>query len=356
MYRFITLGAISAALMAAPVSAQELQNQSGDFVDATTGLDLTIEIDPKESSTVIAYGGFVGGKGSSDLTWSLSAEFPIGGKDSLVSGNTLDSLKGGPKVSFALNFLFADAGGFALDTPRFKDINQRAVTACLAAAGEKAAAGTFSAEQHKDEAAKCRLSLDYPTEDFVRNHLPGAELEMNRVVLGGYSTLGLEGSLGTAKADFVTPGTLAEGSKRQMTWSLAGTFAYFGSDAVSAYKFGAEFSRAPEELDKEVVCKTVVVTPADDCVNALSRAPNLEDSLVFKSELRRFFPFRNGKGGIGAALTGGYDVLSDEWEAELPIYFAIPGKSPVLPGISLGYKSKTDKFAVGVFLKTAFKF
>jgi hypothetical protein len=349
MKRTSMLAAIAVALVSSPSLGQELQNQGGDFVDATSGVDLSLEVDAEESSTVISYGGYLGATGTSDLTWSVSAEFPIGGKDNLLSADTLDSLSGGPKLSFALNFLLGGDGDFATNTYKFNALNRRAYDACMAKRD-----ATESAVVDQTEA--CKRGLSYPNEDFVRNNLPGAELELNRLTLGGYSTLGIEGSLGTAKSDFVTPGTLAEGSKRHTTWSLTGSFAYFGSDAVSAYKLAVEFSREPEELDKSIICKTVIVNPADDCISAFSRAPNLESSLVFKGEVRRFFPFSNGKGGIGAALTGGYDVLQDRWEVELPIYFAIPGKSPVLPGLSFGYNSADDKFAFGVFLKTAFKF
>lgn len=349
MRKTLQLAAVLAGLSAGQVQAQELQNQGGDFIDATTGFDFTIEVDADKSSTVIGYGGYVGSPGGNaggtDLTWSLSAEFPVGGKDNLASSDTLDRLSGGPKVSLAFNFLFSGSDSFALDNYKFRELNREALAACRAETGPD-----------KPTEQQCQSGYELPNEDFIRTHLPQAELRMNRIVLGGYSTLGIEASIGTEKFDFVTPGTLAESSKRHVTWSVGAGFAHYPDDAVSAIKFDAEYSRAPEELSEAVVCKTVIVTPADDCVNALSRAPVLEDALTLKGEYRRFFPFRNGKGGIGAALTAGYDVLSDDWQAELPIYFSIPGKSAILPGITVGYKSKDDKVTVGLFLKTAFSF
>ena len=179
---------------------------------------------------------------------------------------------------------------------------------------------------------------------------------MNRAVYPGYWSFGLQGSVGSEKFEFVTPGTLLEGDRRMTSYAATLGIGYYLPDAVTAIKFAAEYSSGPESLDKAVVCKSVVVTPADDCKFALPRAPIREDSLILRGEIRRFFPFSNGKGGIGAAITGSVDTLTGDHAFELPIYLSLPGSSPVLPGLVFGYNSEDDKFTAGLFLKTSFKF
>ena len=344
---------VTFALLASinPVLAQERDCQSEAFVDAGRGFDATIDVSEDESITTFKLSGWLApnsanGGSRNDLTWSIAAAYPIGGADDITDSSVLDRLRGGPKLSVAINLLSYQGGGAKLESSEFQRVFAEAKEACrLKAQSGEAGAPT---------AAECDAAR--PSERFVTTYRPNAELRMNRALYSGYWSFGLQGSIGSDKYDFVTPGTLAAGERRMTAYAATLGIGYYLPDAVTAIKFAAEYSSGAEDLDKQVVCKTVVVTPADDCKFALPRAPGREEALVLRGEVRRFFPFSNGKGGIGAALTGSVDTLSGDYGVELPIYLSLPGDTPVLPGITFKYNSDEDDFSVGIFLKTVFKF
>lgn len=351
--------ACGSTLAAFPVFSQERDSQSDTFVDAGRGFDATIEIAEEESSAAFKLSGWMvkpppdAGQ-RVDLTWSVGAEYPIGGADNILDDATLDRLAGGPKLSIAINALMFETGSLRPDIPEFIRIMGQAREACIEKQRDAMRNGTLTEAAGQKELAYCATAD--PDPDFVRENLPSARLQMNRALNSGYWSFGLKGSIGSDKYDFVTPGSLTSGDQRLTAYSATLGIGYYLPDAVTAIKFAAEYSSGVEDLDKQVVCKTVIVTPADDCKFALPRAPGREDSLVLRGEIRRFFPFSNGKGGIGTALTGSVDTLSGDFGIELPIYLSLPGDTPILPGITFKYNSDDDDLSVGLFLRTVFKF
>lgn len=334
----------------------ELQNQGDAFVNSATDFSWTLDVSTDKSSTTVGYGGYLvtgssgAGNHSTDMTWAVNAELPIGGKDNLAASSTLDRLNTGPKLSVSVNLMVSPKLRDLTETASFNDLMDAARRKCKEEVGEQ----DLSAADAAQQLDICTNAANTP--QFVKKYLPSGRLAMNRLLFQGYWEFGLEGSIGTDEFDFVTPGTFAKDAQRLTGWSVKGSIGYSPSDGVSALRFGVEFQRAPEELDKGIVCKAVVVSPSDDCSFSLSRAPRLEDSLIIRSEYRRFFPFSDYNGGIGIAVTGSYDALGNEWGFEFPVYLEIPGTTAILPGITFGYTSKKDKLTVGVFLKTAFSF
>lgn len=346
-------------LVASPAFSQERDSLNDAFVDAGRGFDTAIEISEEESTTAFKLSGWIArpepdAVSRVDLTWSIGAEYPIGGADNILDDATLDRLAGGPKLSFAINALMFETGRVRPDNPEFVRIMALAREACAEKQRIAISNGTLTEEKGQKELAYCATAD--PDPEFVRHNQPSARLQVNRALNSGYWSFGLKGSVGTDKFDFVTPGTLAEGERRLTAYSATLGVGYYFPDAVTAIKFAAEYSSGAEDLEKQVVCKTVIVTPADDCKVALPRAPSRENSFVLRGEVRRFIPFTNGKGGIGAALTGNVDTLSGDYEVELPIYLSLPGDTPILPGIAFKYSSDDDDFSVGIFLKTVFNF
>ena len=380
MKRSTALCTLGLGLMAAPAMAQDLDNQDQAFVETPHGLDLSLDVSEDESKAVVGYGGWIIGTENVDsdgpridMTWGISAEYPVGGKDNLAKSATLDKLVAMPTFSAKFGFV-----GFQNDEPNFGDRRMVALVAeaelnCKTLVTRAYAAGELTPAPEDTPAGKdpqaiastlrdkqlkgCTWGPLHKDTQWIAARLPANRLAaLNSASSPGFWTLGIEGSIGHKKYDFVVPGTFAEDKQRLTAWSINSSFAWYPANGYPALKTGLEFSRAPEDLKAGVVCKTVVITPADDCKNALSRAPKLEDSLVLRFEVRRFWPFANGKGGIGAALTTSTNLLKDEWGVEVPVFFNFGDSVPVMPGVSIGYTSEEDDITFGVFAKTSFKF
>ena len=276
------------------------------------------------------------------LGWKLAIDVPIGGTDDLLDRATLDKLGEGTKLSGAITFLSYKSDPGKIGSPEFMAVMDLAAQACRA-----------KAKTDKDLAA---CNYYGPSPSFITTNFPSAQLAMQRALFSGYWSGRLKGSVSFKSYDWISAGTLAKNNSKPTGYSATAWLVYYPSDAVSAWKFESEYASAPEQADEVIICKTVVVTPNDDCVKAAPSAPTRKDSLIVRGEYRRYFPFSSGKGGIGAAVTGSLDTLSGDYSFEVPVYFTLPQTTDVLPGIKFGYRSKKDDFTVSLFIKTSFGF
>ena len=348
---------ITAAAMTLPVAAnaQTVPTQppaaSGRSDDPLSGVSFSLDVSEEESKAGVSIAGFFTkptpaersspGQRTS-IGWKLDIDVPIGGTDDLLDRATLDKLGQGTKLSGAITFLSYRSDPSRLRSPEFINLMDRAAQACH----DKA--------ESDPERAVC--AYVGPSPSFVLKYIPSARLAMQRALFSGYWSGGLKGSASFKRYDWISAGSLAKNSSKPTGYSATAWLVYYPSDAASAFKLESEYSNAPEQADEEVICKTVVFTPKDDCVNGAPSAPTRKESLVVRGEYRRYFPFSNGKGGVGAALTGSFDTLNGDYGFELPVYLTLPNTTDVLPGIKFGYSSKKDDFTISLFLKTSFGF
>lgn len=266
-------------------------------------------------------------------------------RDNVLERATLDKLGSGTKLSGQISLLKYHINFDAINSAAFSQLMDAAKAECARKAREIA---------DTDEEKRCNDA--FPQERFVLKHTPAARLAMNRTLYSGFWNIGAKGSVSFDRFTFVTPLTLDEQRDRETGYSATIWATYYPSDAVSAWKMEVEYADAPEASDDQIICKAVIVVPNDDCVKAAPAGPSREEALVFRGEYRRFFPFRSGNGGIGAAITGSVDALDGEYGVEFPIYFSIPGQNIFAPGLKFGYASKEDDFTFALFLKSEFSF
>ncbi len=324
---------------------------SGRGDDPLSGVSFSLDIAEEEAKAGLSISGFFAkptpesrsnpGQRTS-LGWKLGVDVPIGGTDDLLDRATLDKLGQGTKLSGSITFLSYKSDPAKLGSPGFIVLMDRAAQVCR-----------DKAETEQEQAGCTYVG---PSPSFILKHLPSAQLAMQRALFSGYWSGGLKGSASFKRYEWVSAGSLAKNSSKPTAYSATAWVVYYPSDAVSAWKLESEYASAPEQADAVILCKAVVVSPNDDCVKAAPSAPDRKESFVIRGEYRRYFPFSNGKGGVGAALTSSVDTLSGDYGFELPVYLTLPMTTDILPGIKFGYSSNKDNFTVSLFLKTSFGF
>ncbi len=339
----------SAALAQGDPNPLPAASQRAD--DPLSGISLSLDVAEEESKAGASIAGYFTKPSLEEMSapgqriavgWKLGIEVPIGGSDDVLEGATLDKLGDGTKLSGSVTFLGYRADPTRVDRKEFKALMVKAKERCLANA--------------ETDAERAGCNYVGPSPDYIRKHDPSAVLAMNRVLYGGFWTAGLKGSVSLKRYSWISTGTLDKNTASPSGYSATLYGVYYPADAVSAWKLEAEYASAPKQADPEIICKAVIANPNTDCVSAPASAPIREDALILRGEYRRFFPFGDGKGSIGAALTGSVDVLTGDYGFELPIYLSIPGTSAIAPGIKVGYASKDDEFGVSLFIKTSFSF
>ncbi|WP_194954905.1 hypothetical protein [Sphingopyxis solisilvae] len=285
------------------------------------------------------------GSRRNDVTWNAGLSIPIGGKSDLLDKSTLGSLGDGTKLSAGVALLSFRSDPAAIGNPAFLALMEQARAQCV-----------DDAKADATKIAECKALL--PSESVVRQHAPWLELQMNRALYGDFWTLGAEGAVSVARYKFITLPNLDEEKDRELGYSAKILFNYYPRDAVSKFKIEAEYSDEAKASDATILCKPVVVTPAEDCKSGAPSGPTREDALVLRTGYARYFPFRTGKAGIGVELTASKDVLSKDWAVEAPVYLTIPGTKLISPGVKIGYGSKDgeEDFLLNLFIKTAFSF
>lgn len=166
--------------------------------------------------------------------------------------------------------------------------------------------------------------------------------------------VGGEATVGFNSFDYRDPGTLTEQTRDETQYSAGLFIAYYPSDFRSMISVGAKYQYAFEAQDEAILCKPVVLVPADDCSKASPGPPVQSEGMLFNVEYRRTFDIGLPFGELGLSPVVTYDESSDDFGIELPIYLVPSAKSSVLPGIRIGYSTENDETTFGVFLKSSF--
>ena len=223
-------------------------------------------------------------------SFSASATSPIGGKDDLVNPQTLNKLSVGPTVTMG--------------------VSQFRTSSRDEANGPKPAIG---------------------------------------LQFGGEATFGFN------RFDYRENGSLTKLSSDKFQYSVAAFASVYPADARSMVSVGMEYQHGFEAQDEEIVCKSQVVQAKDDCVKSPPGPPTEDEGLLLSFELRRTFGLGWSFADLAISPKATVDSLDGDVGLELPIYLLpLESKSPVLPGIKIGYTTEKDDVVFGVFLKAAF--
>jgi hypothetical protein len=279
------------------------------------------------------------GRALLNANWNVKLTVPLGGGDDLTSSSTLFGLLNGPKLTVNVGlfgFRVAD-----LQTRRFREIMVQAAGRCRDAATTEA------------ERANC---TDRPDPEFAIRHSGLPEAEINRSMFSWMWRVGFEGSISANQYDHVEAVTLVKREDTHMTYSAALVAGFYPPDGMSAILLRGGYERGYESEDKRIICRPVVVDPANDCVTGIPAPAERTEALNFSLEYRRVFDTGWRAGSLAISPSFAIDALSGEFKAELPVYF-IPRDSdfPISPGIRIGYSSEKDEVTFGLFLRTTFK-
>ncbi|ATW03818.1 hypothetical protein [Sphingorhabdus sp. YGSMI21] len=324
---------------------------SDRFDTITRGVSTSIDISEKEAKASASIGGVLTADrdtGGSDqkqdaFFWKLGLDAPVGGTTDLLDPK-LDVLDNQVSLTGSLTWKRFSSSLSDLTDPRFQAYVRAAIEACE--------------EQKKKD---CEAHRRVPASVFVQDHLPEVHRRLSSAIYDPFYAVSVKGSVGVKEFDYILPGAFTDEDDTKISYSLAIAGVIYPSDTVSAWKLEAEYGNAFEAAEEGIVCRTVVTDPAEDCKSAAPSGPTSKETLVVRAEYRRFFMLSDVNKGIGIAPTGSVDFLSGDFGLEFPIFYKVGSKSPVLPGIKLGYtkdaskpNNKDEDFTVAFFIKTSF--
>lgn len=324
------------------------------------GVAFDLEVSGDEPQASLQLGGFVTrsrsgdedeGTSQSNWLWSARLTVPVGGSEDLTASSTLDALSDGTTLKLNTSWFWFSTGTGRLGDPAFLGHMRSATANCVREAEGNPA---LDREQRTARMEWCRNTGRYPTLAFARQYADASVAEVNRSVLGDMWRIGGEGSIGFNRFSYIDSTTLAEVDETKAQYSVAIFGTYYPSDAMSAVIARAEYQNAYEAAEEALVCRPVVVDPADDCVNGISGPPTNVERLNFSLEYRQVFDTRSRLGRFAISPRATIDALTGEFEAELPFYVIPRGESPISPGFRVSYSSEDDEVVFGIFLRTTF--
>ena len=172
--------------------------------------------------------------------------------------------------------------------------------------------------------------------------------------LTGAWQVGGEATVGFNDFDYREPLTLVEHTGEETAYAVGAFVAYYPTNSRSMVSGGVRYQQAFEARDEVVLCRPVVIAPADDCAHAAPGPPEQTEGFVFNVEYRRTFDIGWSFADLAISPITSYDEGDGEFGIELPIYLLPHAKSPILPGIKFGYSSDEDEVTFGFFLKSSF--
>lgn len=324
----------------------------GRSLDYFKGGSVALEVAEKKSSLTLGY-QLVHHctRGSEDNlsyrtrheAYKIELSLPLGGSDNLLDSKTFGGLGDGAGLTVAYT-LFGTSNRDRFDDPPFRAFVAQALANCLA-----------QAEQEADR-TKCETDAAHPRTDFVRQYSRASEAAINRAILSPGWAVGVEGGVGLNQFKYQAPLTLEAGRTTKPYYSLKVYGAYFPADAMSAFTLSGEYRNTYKAQDDEILCRSPVVKPNEDCVKAAPGAPRHGDALLVAAEYRRVLGKLPHVGQVALAPQATLDTLSGDYELSLPVYITPTRNIGVLPGFSITYSSKERDWVFGVFLKQTFGF
>lgn len=338
----------AAPLLLVPAAASAQQDHvpappPGRSDSLVSGIAFDLSVSGEESEASVEIGGFSArldetGENAErlDLSWSVKLTVPVGGADDITARSTLDALAGGPKLTGSLSLMNFQSASRAFHSEAFGKLMDDARAKCRERGGSD-------------------CDIRFRDIDFARKYL--GRRRVNRAVFSGMWRAGIDASIGVNRFEHYDPATLGEIEQTEAQFSTGFYLAYYPSDAMSAMIGRVEYQNGFEAAASAILCKPVVVAPADDCVAGAPTAPAHVERLNLSLEYRRVFDI-GGWDGASIAVSPKFtiDALSEDYEAELPIYLLPPVNWPISPGVSLTYSSRKDALDAGVFLRSIFKF
>jgi hypothetical protein len=303
---------------------------------------------------------------SLSLTMDVSG-MPAEGGDKLNS--TMLTLTASTELASSGPTSFGDLNGLANGTEvklslthyesRFtpQDLNFAAVDAARTACLSKPA-------PNPEAPPECRPD-EYPggVTAFVMEYNPKQVRSfVDSVLPGPVIFYGVEGKASQAKFDYLDQVAFTQKKASRFSFSaglFTGAILNSGNTSLGG---SLTWARQRKAQDPITLCQAINAIPQTQCITAAAGLPKLKEKLIVAGEVRHAFSASMGNfAKFAIAPQFSYDLLSDAYGVDVPIYLAGDGKGKLRGGIRAGYTNekkvgggRDDDFTLGVFLGVPF--
>lgn len=308
------------------------------------------------------------GSGSSDVSVKASMRLSRpnlnGGLSGLATDDTLTLTasapldKNNPRTDLGTLDGFANSSTLKLRWTRFQAriVNGRRLRE--SAEIERAARDACRAKAEGDAARIKACATSAADYEFVKANLDaGTADRFVRMAFGGGPAFafGVEGSIGYRKFNFVDAASFSKGSAQKVPWGLKAFVSLLPGLGLTSLTGALEYQDAYKDQDTAVICPAGTGGTVQ-CLSGPLGAPKNDRKLLGSLEFRHLFtlPDRAPLSSVGFSAQFTHDFRSGASGIDVPIYVVPDEKGNLLGGVRFGYRSDTDKLAVGVFVGTAF--
>lgn len=277
--------------------------------------------------------------------WSITASAPVIKDGPRTDLATLDSFTNAAALKVRYS-IFSVRERNLLTDPDYLVLEERVIAACKAKAGK---------DFVKQEA--CEEGVDLP---FIEANAPELADEFRRLThtVGSAFGIGVEGSIGYEKFEYLDIASMTKPSTDRMPWGIK----LFGSiipARETAIIPSIAFQRSYKAKDMIIHCPVPGGADSVQCLTGVNGAPSRRDKLLLALEGRRAFDlsdtrWQNGivdRIGLSAQIT--YDTKSKDFGVDVPVYLVPDDKGNLIGGIRFGYATESD-FVAGVFVGGTF--
>jgi hypothetical protein len=177
-----------------------------------------------------------------------------------------------------------------------------------------------------------------------------------RETLQGSFAWSLRAALGYDEFSYYPLPTLTKTTDERVSWSLGAGITFFPIDRASA-SLDLDYARSFKGRTAVTTCPVPAAGAATvSCVPGPLEGPEQIETLTLAPEFRYILPVSSTGliRRIGLAPRAEFDILSNEFAIDVPIYLVSSEGGGLVGGPRFGYVSKDDEFIFGIFLGTSF--
>lgn len=165
--------------------------------------------------------------------------------------------------------------------------------------------------------------------------------------------MGADASLGEENFDVLDLNEFEKTSQSRTSWEAGAYYGRIASDANSSWRARVSYGVGYEGAEESQICRQQDMAMALECLTGPSGPPIRRETGLAQVEYRQLVTLADDQ-EIGFAPQATYDIDEDEFDFELPIYLAQDDKGKLSGGLRLGYSTRDDDFAVGLFIRSPF--
>jgi hypothetical protein len=199
-------------------------------------------------------------------------------------------------------------------------------------------------------AEKCTGGLDA----LVDTYLPDAK---NDFIRAAYTTspmffLGASGTLGDQSFQSLNRTEFLVEDVARTPWQAEAYLGLIGSDLQWSIRGSVFHGNSYEAAENGEACRATM-NGTEQCITGPDGLPIRTEATRMALEGRRLFNIGGGQ-RIGIAPEFTYDLETDDFQVDVPVYFSPDAKGQLTGGIFTRYESDDDDFSFGLFVGVPF--